>query len=122
MKKLLFYLGLFSTVLFCMGFLAKVMHWSGANFSMFGGLAVFCYIFAPLWVRSHLKGAAMSLGGKLSWTTGALSGIAFATGSIFKTLHYPGAGVLMVTGMTAFSLVFLPFLFYSLYYRKNLSA
>jgi hypothetical protein len=39
----------------------------------------------------------------------------FATGGTFKTLHFPGAGIMLVTGMSLFSFVFLPYLFIRTY-------
>lgn len=43
--------------------------------------------------------------------SGTFSAIAFIFGSFFKIMHWPGAGVLLVSGLTIFSLVFLPLVF-----------
>jgi hypothetical protein len=40
--------------------------------------------------------------------SGAFSAMAFIIGSLFKIMHWPGAAILLVLGITAFSLVFLP--------------
>ena len=43
--------------------------------------------------------------------SGMFSAIAFTIGAIFKILHYPGAGVLLVLAITSVSFVFLPIFF-----------
>lgn len=43
--------------------------------------------------------------------SGTFSAFAFFTGSFFKIMHWPGAAVLLVSGMVVFSLVFLPLVF-----------
>jgi hypothetical protein len=43
--------------------------------------------------------------------TGTASVAAFITGSLFKVMHWPGAGILLVLGMGITSLFFLPLLF-----------
>lgn len=43
--------------------------------------------------------------------SGASSAFLLLVGSFFKTMHWPGAGVLLVLGITFFSVVFLPMLF-----------
>ncbi|KAA9340923.1 hypothetical protein [Adhaeribacter soli] len=48
---------------------------------------------------------------KIMLTSGAFSAIVLSLGIIFKFMHWPGAGVLIVSGITFFSLLFLPLLF-----------
>ena len=43
--------------------------------------------------------------------SGAVSVAAFITGSLFKTMHLPGASILLTLGIGIFSLLFLPLLF-----------
>lgn len=47
---------------------------------------------------------------KLMMGTGAFAVAAFVAGSFLKLFHLPGAGVLLVSGMGAISLIFLPLL------------
>lgn len=42
--------------------------------------------------------------------SGTLSVFLLLAGSFFKTMHWPGAGIMLVSGMVFFSLVFLPIL------------
>lgn len=43
--------------------------------------------------------------------SGGLSAFLLLIGSIFKIMHWPGAGILLVLGISSFSLLFLPILF-----------
>lgn len=44
--------------------------------------------------------------------SGTFSAIIFILGSVFKIMHWPGAGVLLVLGILVFSFLFLPLAFY----------
>ncbi len=48
---------------------------------------------------------------KLMMISGAFSAFVLLVGSIFKIMHWPGAGILLVSGIASFSLFFLPILF-----------
>lgn len=48
---------------------------------------------------------------KLMIAGGIFSALAFISGSVFKVLHWPGANVMLVSGITFFSFLFLPLLF-----------
>jgi hypothetical protein len=48
---------------------------------------------------------------KLMISSGSLSAGAFIAGSLFKGMHWPGAGILLTIGIAVFSLLFLPLLF-----------
>ncbi len=48
---------------------------------------------------------------KITLISGAFSAIVLSLGIVFKFMHWPGAGVLIVTGIAFFSLLFLPLLF-----------
>jgi hypothetical protein len=44
----------------------------------------------------------------LSFVTGAVSISAFSMGFLFKIMHWPLANILLVIGISLFSLVFIP--------------
>jgi hypothetical protein len=48
---------------------------------------------------------------KMMIVSGAISAFGFFIGSMFKIMHWPGAGVLMVLAVAIFSFLFLPILF-----------
>jgi hypothetical protein len=45
---------------------------------------------------------------KLAFITGALSGSLTGIGVLFKVMHWPYSGIILVLGLGLFSLVFLP--------------
>lgn len=45
---------------------------------------------------------------QLSFISGALFGSLFGLGALFKIMHWPGAGILLVLCAGIFSLVFIP--------------
>ena len=61
-----------------------------------------------LFLLTHKNYYAMK---KIMLTSGAFSAIVLSLGIIFKFMHWPGAGMFIVSGITLFSLLFLPLLF-----------
>jgi len=61
-----------------------------------------------LFLLTHKNYYAMK---KIMLTSGAFSTIVLSAGILFKFMHWPGAGVLIVAGIVLFSLLFLPLLF-----------
>ena len=47
---------------------------------------------------------------KVMIVTGAISAVAFILGSVFKVMHWPGAGILLTLAMLITSVIFLPLL------------
>jgi hypothetical protein len=45
---------------------------------------------------------------KFTFITGALSFSLTALGILFKIMHYPGADILLLTGILIFSILFVP--------------
>jgi hypothetical protein len=48
---------------------------------------------------------------RLMMASGIFSTLAFISGSLFKWMHWPGAGIMLVLGIVTFSLIFLPLMF-----------
>src|SRR5690606_9705305 len=48
---------------------------------------------------------------KIMLTSGAFSALVLSIGIMFKFMHWPGAGILVLCGIALFSLLFLPLLF-----------
>ena len=45
---------------------------------------------------------------KLIYVSGAITSSLFVLGMLFKIFHWPGAGPLLLVGMTGFALIFIP--------------
>jgi hypothetical protein len=107
--------GMVSSMSFVFGFVSKVLHWPGANATLYGGLLAFCCLFAPLWLAHRLARNGGGMSQEWQWAVGVLAGVGFAVGSTFKMMHWPLANVLIASGGLLFALVFLPMLFLKLY-------
>jgi hypothetical protein len=115
MKTFSFTTGLTSSMAMSLGFVFKVLHLPAANVLLYGGLLIFCFLFAPVWLVHALRTRQQMMSAKVFWTTGVLSGIIFTTGSMFKLWHFPGANLLMLIGCVLFAFGFLPALFFNIY-------
>ena len=56
---------------------------------------------------------------KLAFISGAIFGSTFGLGALFKIMHWPGAGILLVVCFGVFSLIFVPTLSKFLYNKSN---
>lgn len=88
---------------YLIGILFKVLHWPGASFMLpIGGVLTVVMLAAllfrkpgPLTVQLHYP--AMLIG----------SVMAVITGALFKSMHWPGANVLLLLGLTTCAVWFL---------------
>jgi hypothetical protein len=82
-----------TTVLLLIGLFFKTMHWPGANILLVCGTATGILLFLTL-----LSGIPSKLSGgmeKLSVIVASLTLIVGLVAFLFKTLHWPGAGILI---------------------------
>jgi hypothetical protein len=114
MKKITYLSGLFASVLMITGSLIRFMHWSNANTVFAIGILCFVFVFLPLLLSSRFRQSvtAVEKAGSIAGIAGA---IITGAGVSFKMFHYPGADLLVVTGICLLTFVLLPFLFYSAY-------
>jgi hypothetical protein len=81
--------GWISALLISLGTLFKLMHWPGASAMLTLGIVTFCLFYLPLWLlNAPKKGQKIILG--FQFIVLLMCGAAF----LFKTQHWPGAGVL----------------------------
>ncbi len=91
-------LGIAGAFLIINGMMFKAMHWPGASIQM--TMAVFVFIFGFLPLQLNLQWREATTG--LQKTYAVVRFAAFfilLLGFIFKTMHWPGAGVAIATGM-----------------------
>jgi len=118
MKRILFSAGFLSTFLISFGFMFKFFHWPGANIVFISGLAILFITLGVLLVYSSKTLRTQPQATRIRVLTGLVSGALIAAGSIFKILWYPGANMMIFTGMLMLNLVFLPMFFYQLYKKS----
>jgi hypothetical protein len=114
MKKITYLSGLFASVFMIIGSLMRFLHWTNSNSVFAIGILSFAFIFLPLFLSSRFRDSANAVekAGNIAGIAGA---IITGAGVSFKMLHYPGADLLIITGICLLTFVLLPFLFYSAY-------
>jgi hypothetical protein len=105
MKKLLFIVGTFALMILSLGFLFKVMQYSGANILVAFGLVMFTLV---------LVIAAIKLK-TLLFYSGSMSYVFLILALMFKMLNLPGAELFYMAGMLVLSLVTIPLAGFWLY-------
>jgi hypothetical protein len=119
MKKLLFVIGLISSVTLTVGVTFKLLHIQGANVLFMVGFLVLLLIFVPALAFEKYKAAASKkIYERLKIILGGASAIIVGIAGIFKLLHLMGADVLLMIGALVFIAGFLPLFFYSMYKKS----
>ena len=121
MKKVIYLIGLLSSIALAMGWLFSLLHWPGARQLFDSGFIGFLLVFVPLITFDHYKNLVKrAVVERLKLALGCLSAVIVGTSLVFKLLHLQGADHLLVVGMVIFAFGFLPFLFFT-NYRKAIS-
>jgi hypothetical protein len=111
MKQKIYILGFSTTMLVFLGAMLKINHLAGASILLTVGLTLFVLVFLPLALRNSYKSEAKSQNKALYIVTWLTCFIVF-TGMLFKILHWPLAGYLLLIALPFPYVVFLPvFLF-----------
>ncbi len=121
MKKIMFAVGLLSSISMTMGVTFKILHMPGAEELFNIGFFPFLLIFLPMIaIDRYKRNLAKATYEKLRMGSGFLSSIVIGSSVFFKIFHLQGADVLLLAGIGIFCFTFLPFLFFSLY-KKSIS-
>lgn len=116
MKKLMYFIGLITSVSFSIGWLFKLLYWPGGGDLLTYGFLGFVLIFLPMLAMERYKLAYTNiLGEKLKIMLGFTSTIIIGLALMFKLMHLQGASILLIVGFVLFSFGFLPFLFFRMY-------
>ena len=99
MKKNNFWIAVIACVMIFFGSYFKVQHWPGAGPLIIVGGSIGA-IFALLYMFSNLKDLSEGKE-KINGIIGGITMILVLIGFIFKTLHWPGANVLVYVGHAA---------------------
>lgn len=119
MKKTVNISGLLAAVFTLTGSVFKVMHWPGAGVAFVLGIAIFSFIFLPLMIALKFRDEG-SRTDKLVLSFGFLVGIIASLGFLFKLMHWPGANMLMLSGLVSFTFVYVPIYFFTRVRRPEL--
>jgi len=97
MKKTTLVFGLVSSFLLIIGVIMKANHWAGAGIVFFISVVLFALGYSPLLFtdrNKHARSGEQKVVNLASMITMLIVSAAF----LFKLMHWPGAGKLVVTG------------------------
>lgn len=117
-RLLLFITGFLTAMFFIFGILFKVQHWPQANLlvSLAGITGLFCLL--PLIVAYRLRDEE-NKPKRPVYLIGSLGIIFYSAGMTFKLLHWPGATVLMLTGLIILSVIAFPWYTWLMWKSEN---
>ncbi len=112
MKKFMYILGTIAPSMVIIGTIFKIMHWPGASVLLSLGLFLLAAVYLPVFVsirirdtRNEGKPVNMAM-----YVMGMVSGIIFIAGALFKIMHWPGAGIMILLSGLVTVAVFIPLL------------
>jgi hypothetical protein len=119
MKRLLFLSGYLSAIGIISTFVMKFSHTPLAQFVLTLTAAVLLFLFLPtLFIYLYKRELTKSISNKLKYIFGFLGSALFIAFVIFKSNHWPLAGIVLLTSIVIINFVFFPFLFLKMY-RKS---
>ena len=113
MKKVTFGFGLTSTFLLLAGTIFKLQHWFGANIMFTLGVAILVLGYLPMILTHKLKES--NKGDAMMHILGFLGLGITSLGVHFKIMHWPGAHVMLVSGMAILAFGYVPVYFVKRY-------
>ena len=116
MKKTMKISGILSTSLLMIGSLLKIFHWPFAGICLILGFFILCFFFLPsanYILHRENKDKSMII----LFISAFLGSFGFFLGLLFKIQHWPGANILLFTGICILAILFLPVLL--IYSNRN---
>jgi hypothetical protein len=120
MKKVMYAVGLLSTMIMSLGWLFRFLRWPGgdemANYGFFG----FALLFLPMLAVSQFKiSIHKTFYERLRILLGLFSGLITSVSVVFKMNHLMGTDFLFLSGAGIFIFGFLPVLFFTMYKKST---
>jgi hypothetical protein len=106
--------GFIGFFLIAISFLFKIMHWPGTGWLMLAGIIFVCLVFLPIVVIYKIKEKSIQLPTYVI-VLASLGMIFYLLGFFFKTMHWPGASVLLLVGAILLVLIALPIYVFKIY-------
>jgi hypothetical protein len=112
MKKIMFISGIFSAFLMLAGAYFKIMHWPGANVMLIIGILCLSAFFLPMMFTLKLREKTEKRD-KVVLILGLVISVYLLVGALFKLMHWPAAGVFVLTGLPVLLFIYLPIYIYN---------
>lgn len=113
MKKVTFGFGLTSTFLLLAGTIFKLNHWPLASILIFSGAVLLVLGYLPMILAHKLKESPKDE--RMLHIAGFLGLSLTAVGVLFKIMHWPGAAVILYSGMGILAFGYVPIYFFKRY-------
>ena len=107
MKQKIYLLGLLTIAIIVIGALFKISHWPGGGQLIILGIVLLVFVFLPLALRNHYRTEGNGKNMVLYIVTW-LTCLAVFGGMLYKTMHWPGAGKILMVALPFPYVVFLP--------------
>ena len=119
MKKIMYAIGLITSIGMTTGFTFKILHMPGADELFKLGFFGFTLVFLPMMTIDRYKqNLHKALSERLRLILGFLSAVLIGFSVMFKIFQLPNADIMLLIGIAVFSFGFLPFLFFSMYKKS----
>jgi hypothetical protein len=108
----LYLTGMIFGMIAILGTLFKVQHWPGAGWMMTIGLAGTALVFLPMYASYQIRSSKKEIRASTRrlWIGGTITGIFFILGALFKIMHWPGAGIVIIVSWSVVAVIFIPLL------------
>ena len=93
--------------LYIAGIIIRIQHWPGAPLMISAGILSALFLFFPSGVHSMLRNPERRVPGWII-IMGGISAAIFGTGYLFKIMHWPGASLLILSGIALFAILVIP--------------
>lgn len=120
MKQKIYILGLITVLIVFTGLVFKMNHFAGAGILLCTGIGIFVVIFIPIALRNQFKAEGTIQNLPLYIVTWLTCFVVF-TGMLFKIMHWPHAGTMLLVALPFPYLVFLPVFLIVTSRNKNFS-
>ena len=107
MKKTTGIIGIISSVLVLTGVLFKINHLPGAGILLVSGLTFVSVLTLPLFAYLEMTKQNTNIQKTTSFS-GIISGALISIGTLFKIMHWPGANILLTSGLILMVCIFIP--------------
>jgi hypothetical protein len=111
MKMTMKITGNVSLVLLALGTVMKLFQWTGASIALVLGFVLLCLVFFPAAIYANYKETKANAS-KLLHISILIGGMLFMAGVLFKVMHWPAAGLLLLAGWVFILFIFLPVLLF----------